>query len=250
MSVRSIFYIAVVCFICVGAAWTHPTGDLLLINGRIYTANPDRPRVQAVLIQDGTIAALGKTDAILKKADPGIRIIDLAGRTVVPGLIDSHGHLMNLGLSLKNLNLVGTESYQQIIELTGASAESRQRGEWIQGRGWDQNDWPEKAFPTHDALSQRTPNNPVILTRVDGHASLVNAEAMRIAGIDRSTKDPDGGKIIRDSGGLPTGVFIDRAIGLVSRHVPATSRTQQIEATKRAIQECLKYGLVLSQIQG
>jgi hypothetical protein len=243
MLVRSILQIVVISLVFITSVWSHPRHDLLLINGRIYTANPDQPRVQAVLIQDGTITALGDTDAIMKKAAAGVRIVDLAGQTVVPGLIDSHGHLMNLGFSLNNLNLVGTASYQQIVDLTGAAAEAKQRGEWIQGRGWDQNDWSEKEFPTHDVLSARTMNNPVLLTRVDGHASLANAEAMRIAGINRETKDPDGGKIIRDASGLPTGVFIDKAIGLVSRHVPETTRKQQIEATERAIQECLRYGL-------
>jgi hypothetical protein len=243
MPVRSIFCFVVTFFVCAAPAWTHPQHDLVLINGRIYTANPERPRVQAVLIQDGKITALGKTDVILKRAGAGIRVVDLAGRAVVPGLVDSHGHLMNLGFSLINLDLVGTESYQQIVDLAGTAAESRQRGEWVQGRGWDQNDWPEKEFPTHDALSARTSNNPVILTRVDGHANLVNAEAMRIAGINRDTVEPDGGKIIRDANGLPTGVFIDKAMGLVSRHVPKTTRKQQREAVSRAIQECLKYGV-------
>jgi len=243
MQVRSVVQVALVTMLFVASAWSHPRHDVVLVNGRIYTANPDRPRVEAVLIQKGVITALGKTDAVLKKTAPGVRMIDLAGATAIPGLIDSHGHLMNLGFSLINLDLIGTESFSQIVNLTATAAEARQKGEWIQGRGWDQNDWPEKQFPNHDALSRRTPHNPVMLTRVDGHASLANAEAMRIAGVDRNTPDPDGGKIIRDADGTPTGVFVDKAMGLVGRHVPTTTRKQQIEAINRGVRECLKYGL-------
>ena len=217
--------------------------DLVLVNGTVYTLNENKPTAQAVSISGGRIAAIGTTEDILAGAGAGTRVVDLHGKSVVPGFIDAHGHLINLGLSLLRLNFVGTKNYQEIVDAVAAKAESLPEGEWITGRGWDQNDWPEKTFPNHAPLSGRSPYNPVALTRIDGHAMLVNAKALELAGIDRETADPPGGRIVRDETGAATGVLVDRAQGLVARHIPPDTEAARREAMALAIRECLKYGL-------
>ncbi|MFP6585044.1 MAG: amidohydrolase [Candidatus Hydrogenedentota bacterium] len=217
--------------------------SFVLLNGKIYTGNEKGDVVKAIHIHKGKIAAVGSNEAMLGRVKPGTRVVELQGRTVLPGFIDSHGHLLNLGLSLMNLDLVGTSIYEEIVGRVAEAVENRKPGEWIIGRGWDQNDWAEKAFPSHGALSAISPNNPVLLTRIDGHASLVNAEAMRRAGLTIDTADPDGGRIMRDSEGVPTGVLIDRASGLVSTKVPAPDSQTKKRAIRMAIDHCTAKGL-------
>ena len=242
MKIRSgLSAIALVC--AAASAFAQGSGDLVLVNGRVYRVTEREPIAEAVLVEDGRISIVGRSEDVLAGAAAGTRVIDLQNKTVVPGFIDSHGHLMNLGLGLQRLDFVGTRSYQEIVDAVGRKADSVPEDEWITGRGWDQNDWPEKAFPHHEALSRRSPFNPVALTRVDGHATLANAKALEIAGIDRDTADPPGGRIVRDADGDPTGVLVDRAAGLVGRHIPPESDQNRRAAMLDAIQECLRYGL-------
>jgi hypothetical protein len=169
--------------------------------------------------------------------------MDMNGKTVIPGIVDAHGHLVNLGQSLRNVNLVGTKSYDEVIAKVVERAKTTPAGQWIRGRGWDQNDWTDTRFPTNEALSKATPNNPVYLTRVDGHAGLVNAKALDLAGVTAKTPDPDGGKFLRDAQGNPTGVLIDRAQGIVAAKIPAATSQEIREATLGAIAELNKWGL-------
>jgi predicted amidohydrolase YtcJ len=215
----------------------------IFINGVIYTVNDKNEVAQAVEITGGKISAVGSTEKLLLNSNPGAQIIDLKGRTVVPGLIDAHGHLLGLGRSLTMPDLVGTDSFAQVLDVIATYTESAAPGEWIVGRGWDQNDWPDTAFPIHNELSKRTPHNPVYLARVGGHAALANAEAMRVSGVDRDTPDPPGGKIIRDAAGEPTGVFIDAAVELISRNIPPLSKNQIAKSIRAAIDECSRFGL-------
>jgi hypothetical protein len=171
-------------------------------------------------------------------------MMDANGRTIVPGIVDAHAHLLGLGLSLANIPLSDTRSYEQIIERVVARLNGAPSGRWILGRGWDQNKWGDTRFPTHEALSRVSPNNPVVLERIDGHAILANAAAMRAAGITAATKDPAGGRIERFANGEPTGVFIDNASALVERVIPAPTRSDIRQATLAAITEMQKYGLV------
>jgi predicted amidohydrolase YtcJ len=154
---------------------------------------------------------------------PNAQVIDITGATVVPGLIDAHGHLYGLGLSLDTVKLVGLATFDEAIGRVKSRAATAQPGEWILGRGWDQNRWPGKQFPTAAPLDAAVPDHPVWLRRVDGHAGVANSAAMRVAGVTASTPDPEGGRIIRDAGGNPTGVFVDTAQNLIDRAVPAPS---------------------------
>ncbi len=217
--------------------------DLVLVNGTIYTVNENKPTAKALAISNGKITAIGRTDKILAGAGAGTRVVDLQGKTVVPGFIDAHGHLMGLGFSLQRLNFSGAKNYREVIDAVAAKAGSVPKGDWILGRGWDQNEWPSRSLPMHAPLSRSSPDHPVALTRIDGHALLVNRKAMEIAGIDRDSADPPGGRILHDDQGEPTGVLLDRARGLVSRHIPPESVQARREAVSLAIRECLKYGL-------
>jgi predicted amidohydrolase YtcJ len=172
------------------------------------------------------------------------KVLDLGGRTVIPGMVDAHAHLLGLGQSLQTVNLVGTKSYDEVIARVVARAKDVPAGQWIIGRGWDQNQWGDTRFPTHDALSRALPNNPVYLERIDGHAQLANAAAMKAASVTAATKDPSGGKILRTASGEPTGVFIDNATSLVDQAIPKSTRDATSKAIRAAIAESQHWGLV------
>ena len=217
--------------------------DLIVTNARIYTVDENRPVVDAMAIRDGRVVATGPQRGVMTMRGPNTQVLDLHGRTVIPGMIDAHVHLLNLGNSLRNVDLVGTTSYDEVIARVVARATETPAGTWILGRGWDQNDWGDTRFPTHDALSRAVPNHPVVLTRIDGHATLVNAAAMRAANVTAQTQDPSGGRFERSADGTPTGVLVDAAMGVVNRQVPALSRDQMKTAVQGAIAEMNRWGL-------
>ncbi len=218
--------------------------SLIVKDANIYTVNPKMPHAQAMAIRGDKIAYVGTNEGALTFKGPQAQVVDLGGKTVVPGFIDAHGHFISLGESLRHLSFVDTRSYAEIISMVRQKAGQTPKGEWILGRGWDQTRWPDKSFPDHHALSAVTPNNPVWLTRVDGHAGLANAEAMRLAEITRDTPDPSGGRILHDpETGEPTGVFIDNAQSLIERRIPPLTRDQIKRAALLAIHKCLADGL-------
>ncbi|HSL21890.1 MAG TPA: amidohydrolase [Vicinamibacterales bacterium] len=231
---------------CAAALQAQPApADLILVNARVYTVNPKQPTAEAVAVRGDRIARVGSASDVMALRGPSSRVLDLAGATVVPGLQDAHGHFTGLGQSLQRLDFRGTKSYDEIVEMVRKAAASARPGAWILGRAWDQNDWPEKRFPTADRLDTAAPQNPVYLTRVDGHAGLANRRALALGGVTKETKDPPGGEIIRDTGGNPTGVLIDRAQGLVSSKIPSPSREQMIDAILLADKECRRLGLTM-----
>jgi predicted amidohydrolase YtcJ len=158
-------------------------------------------------------------------------------------MVDAHAHLLGLGQALRTVDLVGTRSFDEVIARVREQAARTPPGEWIRGRGWDQNDWPDTRFPTHAALSRAVPDHPVYLTRVDGHAAVVNAKALALAGVTAATRDPAGGRLIRDAAGAPTGVLVDGATGLVGRLLAAPSAAEMRSQTLAAIAEANRWGL-------
>ncbi|MSO61201.1 MAG: hypothetical protein EXQ50_03780 [Acidobacteria bacterium] len=222
-----------------------PPADLIVHNTLVYTGNDAQPKAEAVAVRGGRFIVVGSNVDALKVRGPNTRVIDGAGRAVLPGLQDAHGHFTNLGESLQLLKLRGTTSFDQIVEMVRARAATARPGEWILGRSWDQNDWDDKAWPTHDQLTAAAPNNPVYLTRVDGHAAMVNKAAMAAAGLSRSTRDPDGGRLIRDAAGTPSGVLIDQAQSLVGRKIPDTPAAQLDQQILLADAEARRLGLTM-----
>ena len=217
--------------------------DLIVTAAHIHTVDDSRPAAEAFAVRDGRYVFVGSAREAMALKGARTRVVDLHGATVVPGLIDAHAHLYELGLSLETVNLVGSASYDEVIARTTARLRSLPAGEWLQGWGWDQNRWAVKEFPSHEALSRVTPNVPVVLSRVDGHAVLANAEAMRRAGITAATKDPAGGRIVRDAQGNPTGVFVDNAQELITRAIPQPSAAQVTRRVSAALAECRRWGL-------
>jgi hypothetical protein len=217
--------------------------DLIVTNARIYTVDDNHPFVDALAVRDGRVEFVGSTREALLLRGVSTRVIDAAGRTVIPGMVDAHAHLFGLGEFLANIDLRDTRSYDEVVSRVAARARGTPAGRWILGRAWDQNKWGDTRFPTHDALSRVTPNNPVVLTRVDGHALLANAAAMRAAGVTAATKDPSGGRIERNSAGEPTGVFVDNAKALIERVVPPLSHDEMMADALAAVKEATRYGL-------
>lgn len=224
-------------------AQADPPADQVYVHGNIYTMNPACPRAEALLLHGDRIVAVGSEREIRSKAPDGATTHDLAGHTVLPGLIDAHGHMASLGsFKLGRLDLSPAKSFDDVVAMVAAKARQTPRGQWILGGRWDHESWPGREMPTHQALSAATPDNPVWLTRVDGHAGLANETAMRIAGITRDTKAPTGGAILRDTQGEPTGVFVDNAEQLVEDHFdkPVASTADLLLAAQTA---CLAVGL-------
>ena len=216
--------------------------DVLYVNGRIYTMDANKSVAEALAIRGDRIVAIGSRDGLENRIQAK-DTVDLGGKTVFPGFIDAHAHLMSLGIAMLTVDLVGIQSDAQASTLVAVRVKKSESGRWVRGRGWDQNLWASKCFPTHEVLDRVSPDSPVYLERVDGHAAWVNKRAMEIAGISRQTPDTSGGKIVRDASGTPTGVFVDNAMALVSRFLPPPSVKETEEAIGLAVQECLKHGL-------
>ena len=223
--------------------------DLLLINGKVITLDDTTPVAEAIAVRDGRIISVGSSND-LQQRFIAAHFQDLKGATVVPGLNDAHLHVMGVGRFLMRLNLVNTDSYAQIVEMVKEKTKSMPSHSWIKGRGWDQNDWADKNFPLHQALSEISPNHFVVLDRIDGHAKLVNKNVLDLAGISRSTPDPAGGKIVRDSNGDPTGVLIDNAELLVTPLIPSSSFEEDSLALSLALDAFASAGLTAVQDAG
>lgn len=214
--------------------------DLVLVARRIVTLDPERPSARALAVRDGRVVWLGDADAAVAQVGPRTQVLHRPDAVVVPGLVDSHAHLMGLGRSLSEIDVVGTPSAAAVAAAVAAAPAGPG---WILGRGWDQNDWEDTAFPTHAPLTAAAPDRPVALRRIDGHALWLNAAALRLAGIDASTPDPADGRILRDADGAPTGVLIDGAMGLALRHVPEPDDAQVRAWVTRAVEACHAVGL-------
>ncbi len=224
------------------AKTTKRSADMLLVNGAIYTLDERNTVVQAVAISDGRIVAVGSTGELMRMY-PAVKAFDLKGKTVIPGLIDGHAHILGEGGRIINLDIVGTTSPEQIVDMVAKRVSNAVQGSWIIGRGWDQNDWENKVFPTKVLLDNVAPNNPVMLRRVDGHAVWVNSKVLELAGITSSTQDPSGGKVIRDAHGNPTGVLVDNGMDLVDKVVPLLSDADVEQRLLAAMNECASLGL-------
>ena len=229
--------------------------DLIILNGSIYTVDEQSPTTEAVGVKDGKIAFVGSEEAIKKYQGPETEILDLQGKTMTPGLIDSHAHFLGIGYKIMNLDLSNTKSYDEIVAMVEEAAKQASPGAWILGRGWHQSKWdqqPEKlvkGFQTHEKLSAVSPDNPVLLRHASGHASFANAKAMEIAGVTNidpermDIHEVEGGEIIRDELGNPTGIFNETAMGLVQKHVPKDDIESHSRAMELAFEECLRNGL-------
>ncbi len=240
------------------------SADLVLWHGTIHTMDPRWPTVQAIATRGDRILAVGSDESIAPFMGPSTQIIDLAGLTAVPGFIEGHGHFISIGEAKQTLDLMRVRDWDEVVALVAQAAKSAAPGAWILGRGWHQEKWSKppapavEGFPTHDSVSQVSPENPVLLSHASGHACFANAKAMQLAGVDATTKDPEGGEILRDAGGAPIGVFRERAQALLSRvrdgeqvrRSPAQRRTDIERAVALAERDCLAKGVTSFQDAG
>jgi len=239
MSIRAPFLL--LGLIAASSTCAAPT---LLVDARIHTLDPAAPHAEAMAWdEDGRLLALG-TQAELRERFRGARKVSLGGQTVIPGLIDAHGHLMNLGHALLRANLMGASSKAEIVERLRQHAQDLPTGAWLLGRGWDQTLWPEAEFPTAADLDAHFPDRPVWLERVDGHAGWGNSLALAVSTRDLSGDwQPEGGRILRDEQGQATGVFIDSAEQFIVEAIPAPSEEVDALALERALAESARFGL-------
>ena len=213
--------------------------DLLIYNATIYTVDSSFSTAEAMAVKDGKILAVGIMADLEKEYDPKEKI-DAGGKFIYPGFIDAHAHFVGYGLSLKTVNLVGTSSWDEVIERVKTFAAENKDG-WITGRGWDQNDWAQKEFPTNEKLNELFPERPVLITRVDGHAAIANQKALELAGV-KAGDTLTGGEVEEMEGTL-TGILIDNAVDLVSSKIPAATGEQFKKALQAAEQNCFAVGL-------
>lgn len=216
-----------------------PEVDTLIINANIYTVNDTFETVQAMAIKDGKIVEVGSNLEIQAKYRPEY-INDAEGKTIVPGFIDAHCHFLGLGLSKQKVNLTGTNSFEEVIERIVAFQKDKNVS-YITGRGWDQNDWELKKYPTKAALDKLFPNTPIAIRRIDGHALLANQAAIDLAGVTVNTKFT-GGEILQEDGKL-TGIFIDMPMNLIESKIPSTPKKQKIQALLDAQAHSFYFGL-------
>ncbi|MCP3136174.1 amidohydrolase [Pyxidicoccus xibeiensis] len=218
-------------------------GTTVYVASRVRTLDPARPVAEALAVRDGKVLATGTRDEVLAAAGEGARVVDLGTATLVPGLTDAHGHLAGLGSGLVTVDLEGAATREEALERVAKAPQTAYQGEWLLGQGWDQNDWPEKAFPTRADLDAKHPKTPVALSRVDGHALWVNSEALRRARITRDSRDPAGGRILRGPDGEPTGILVDNAMGLIAAVMPPPTDAQHEAQLAAALARGAQAGL-------
>ena len=240
------FVMAVVLATCMPPAIAEVT---VLTAATIRTMDPARPVAGAMAFDDaGAILAVGEAGALHARWPDATRL-DLGSATVIPGLIDAHGHVAGLGLSRMRVELEGTRDKAEVLARLRAFSDSLQPGDWLLGRGWDQNDWPEQVFPTAADLDAAFPDRPVWLERIDGHAGWANSAALRATGQDldaggtRGDGHPAGGRIVRDAQGRATGVLVDGAMALVDGVLPAMDVASAERALSSGMQEAVRHGL-------
>jgi predicted amidohydrolase YtcJ len=213
--------------------------DLLLTNGNVYTVTEKQPKAEAVAIKANRIVFVGSNEDA--KKFHAAKIVDLHGRTVVPGFTDSHCHIFGIGEREMRLNLEGTNSLDDFLARVKERVDKTGAGKWITGRGWIETFWKPSQFPTRQDLDKIAPNNPVFLTRADGHASIANSSALKIARIDKNTPDPFGGQILKKDG-EPNGMLLDKAQDLVAKNIPKPGEGDREQALLRGIDREVKLG--------
>jgi predicted amidohydrolase YtcJ len=218
-----------------------PKADIIFINGKIWTVDKTKPTAQAVAVLGDKIIAVGTNAEVKKYADKNTKIVDLKGRLMLPGFIDDHTHFVSGGFQLMSVDLRDAKTPDEFAKRIKEYAE-KNPGRWITGGDWDHELWGGE-LPRKEWIDQFTQQNPVFVTRYDGHMGLANSLALKLAGITRETPDPPGGLIVRDETGEPTGILKDEAMSLVYKVIPEPTLEERINAIKLALEEAKKYGL-------
>jgi predicted amidohydrolase YtcJ len=222
---------------------TDNSAELIFLNGNVHTVNAEQPHTEAIAVRGGRILLVGSNDEVKQRAGANTKTIDLHGRTVVPGFTDSHYHIFGVGERLITLNLDNATSREAFLNEVKQQVAASQPGRWITGRGWIETFWKPPVFPTRQELDKIAPDNPVFLTRADGHGAVANSKALAIAGIDAKTADPFGGKIVHDEKtGEPAGMLLDNAMELVQKKIPPPSPAEMERALSLGAQHSVELG--------
>lgn len=230
--------------------------DLVITGGKIYTMNVEQPTVETVAVKDNKIIFTGSAVEGRGFVGRNTKVIDLQGKTMTPGFIEGHAHILGVGYNALELDLMNVKSYEELVEVVRQAAQKAKPGQWILGRGWHQDKWDRlpqtmvKGFQTHHLLSAVSADNPVFLRHASGHAALANAKAMELAGVNQLAKEGpgngpsgEGGEIIRDALGNPTGIFNERAMGIISEHIPVNTPDTDARALELALKACAENGI-------
>ncbi len=247
--------ILLIALLVVTACTSKKPATQVIKGGKIYTVNNSDAVVEAIAVTGDRITFVGSNAEVTEYIGDDTEVIDLAGKVLTPGFIEGHGHLMGVGYNELNLNLADVRSYDEIIERVKGAVARAEPGEWIVGAGWHQDKWDTKpdilvkGFPVHKALSEVSPDNPVFLRHASGHAAFANAKAMEVSGVNalsiekNNSEDGEGGEVIRDALGNPTGLFNERAMNLIDQHIPDNSRETDARALDLAIKACHQNGI-------
>jgi predicted amidohydrolase YtcJ len=232
---------------CTCVAQTKPAADLIITNGKIWTVDRSLPTAQAVAVLGDRIIAAGSATEIDAWRGPRTQVIDAGGKLVLPGFNDAHVHFVSGGMQLDNVQLKDATSAQEFARLIGERAKITPKGEWIQGGNWDETKWAPPNIPTKELIDALTPDNPVFVTRYDGHMGVANSLALRLAGITAQTQDPPGGTIVREAQGNPSGALKDAAAGLMYKVIPPLTQDQRVRIVKRAMAHAASLGVTSVQ---
>jgi predicted amidohydrolase YtcJ len=267
MSSRRFIFIAAM-LLCVGGlvstaslsskAQPVSPADLVVTNGRIVTVEESQPEAQALAVSGDRIVALGSSAEMRRYVGPSTKVLDVNGQLVIPGFVEGHGHFTGVGEAQLNLNLMNVRSWDEIVAMVAEAVKTAKPGQWIRGRGWHQEKWTSpptpnvEGFPTHASLDRVSSDNPVVLTHASGHATFVNGKAMEVSGLTRKTPNPDGGEVLKDAGGEPTGLLREKASALIRE--PPASPEEQLARDRKVLEladrEALSKGVTSFQDAG
>jgi predicted amidohydrolase YtcJ len=242
--------LAFLSLLALAACQSVQPADKVFTNATVYTADDAHPTAEAVAVRGNLIVFVGSAEEAKAYVGQNTEVVDLQGRTMLPGMADAHYHLMGVGEREMTLNLEGTASIEEMLARVKERVDQAQPGQWVTGRGWIETPWNPRRFPTRQDLDAISPSNPVLLTRADGHASVANSAALRLAGVTAATQPPFGGDILKDASGQPTGMLIDRAQGLVGTRVPDPTEAELDEAVMKGVERSLQIGWTQIQDAG
>jgi predicted amidohydrolase YtcJ len=246
---RVVLFLWAILFLAAGCRSGRPAADTIIVNARVYTVNAGRPWAEAVAVREGRILAVGSSEDVTRHKASGTEVIDAGGRLVLPGFADSHVHFVSGSASLAKVDLAGAKTVEENQERIRAFALANPRAAWVQGRGWMYPAFPGN-MPHKKFLDEVVPDRPAVMTCADGHTSWVNSRALALAGIDRDTKDPENGTIVRDEKGEPTGALLEEAGSLVAKHIPGPTPEETLAALRRGLGEAARLGVVRAHGMG
>src|SRR5213594_4659758 len=234
-------------FLLIAAAESRPAADLIITNAKVWTVDKSNPAAKAVAVLGDRIVAVASNSDVNNWRGPNTHVINAEGKLLLPGFNDSHVHFVNGGLALDAVQLNDATSPEEFARRIGERAKQTPKGEWIMGGDWDETKWTPAKLPTKELIDPVTPETPIFVSRYDGHMSLANSVALRLAGVTAKTPDPPGGVIVRDAQGNPTGALKDAAQDLVNKVIPPLTHEQRVKAVKRALAHAVSLGVTSVQ---